>query len=251
MTGETGTTARAGTVALVTGASRGVGARTATLLAEAGADVAINYRTRRLLAERTARTVTELGRRALTLEADLTDAERTTWMFEQVKEAFGRLDVLVLNASGGLEQDRPPDYATCLNVEAQLRATDLALPLMPAGGRIVFVTSHHAHFHGSRPTVPEYEPIAASKKAGEERLRARLPKLAAKGVDLLVVSGDVIERTATAVLLERARPELFRQRRAVLGGQLLGVDEFASAVASVALAPSVTSGATVYVGSID
>jgi 3-oxoacyl-[acyl-carrier protein] reductase len=251
VTGGTGTTGRVGSVALVTGASRGVGARVAALLAEAGADVVINYRTHGVLAERTARIVTGLGQRALPLRADLTDAERTTWMFEQVAEVFGRLDVLVLNASGGLEHDRPPDYATRLNVEAQLRATDLALPLMSAGGRIVFVTSHHAHFYGSRPTVPEYAPIAASKKAGEEGLRARLPELAARGVDLLVVSGDVIERTATAVLLERARPEILRQRRAVLGGRLLGVEEFASAVASAALDPGATSGSTVYVGSID
>src|ERR1700678_3030756 len=65
--------------------------------------------------------------------------------------AWGRFDILVLNASGGLEQDKAADYAMQLNLTAQVNLVNGALPLMPSGGRIVFVTSHLAHFYGTAP----------------------------------------------------------------------------------------------------
>lgn len=236
-------------IALVTGASRGVGARVAVLLAEAGADVVMNYRERTPLAEKVAQKVDHAGRRALTVRADLTDASATGEMLAAVARTFGKLDVLVLNASGGMESGMPADYPTRLNVEAQLRAVDLALPLMPSGSRIVFVTSHQAHFHGERPSVPEYEAVAASKKAGELALRGRLSELSERGISLVVVSGDVIERTVTANLLERLRPGFLQERR-VKSGRLLSVEEFASAVVSAARG-RLDTGATVLVGPSD
>ena len=54
--------------------------------------------------------------------------------------------------------------------------------------------------------MPEYEPVARSKRAGEDALRERLPQLDAAGIDFVVVSGDMIEGTITATLLERAQP---------------------------------------------
>ncbi|MEC3975555.1 SDR family oxidoreductase [Amycolatopsis sp. H20-H5] len=237
-------------VVLVTGASRGVGARVATILAESGADVAINYHTRAALAERTAAAVTELGGRAVTVQADLTEAEAVRQMFETVATTFGRLDALVLNASGGLEPGKPSDYAMQLNARAQANLVDAALPLMPAGSRIVFVTSHDAHFHGQRPPFPPYEPIAASKKAGEDALRARIPQLTARGIDLLVVSGDMIDNTITATMLERAYRGLLALRRAQVG-ELVTTEEFAAAVASTTIGPAQSTGTTTYVGSTE
>ena len=241
-----------GRVVLVTGASRGVGARTATLLADAGAELVLNYRTHHVLAEKVARAVAAHGPRPLTVRADLTDPEQTAEMFRQVDQVVGRLDAVVLNASGGLEPDRDPGYATRLNVEAQVRVLDLALPRMPIGGRVVYVTSHQAHFHGTdrADSVPEYEPVAASKRAGEDAVRARSAELDRRGVTLRVVSGDVLERTATSLLLERARPDVFRRRREMLGGSLLSVDEFAAAVAAAAIGPAAPHGSTHYVGAV-
>lgn len=237
-------------VVLVTGSSRGVGARVATLLAGLGARLVIHCRQRAPLAEKVAEGISGLGAQALVVRADLTVPQDTRRLFGDIARRFGRLDVLVLNASGGLEIDKPADYAMRLNVDAQLRAVDAALPMMPEGGRIVFVTSHHAHFHGQRRTVGEYEAVAAAKRAGETALRARIPEFDARGIRLVVVSGDVIERTVTAVLLERARPELFARRRARLGS-LLSVEEFASAVARASHDPDAASGDTVYVGSTE
>jgi hypothetical protein len=92
-----------------------------------------------------------------------------------------------------------------------------------------------------------YEPVAASKHAGERALQDRIPELAARGVSLVVVSGDLIEDTITAKLLEREHPGLIEGRRATLGS-LLTVEAFAEAVVSAALDPQLESGATVLVG---
>lgn len=233
-----------GKVALVTGASRGVGASVAEQLALDGADLVLNFRSKAPRAEAVAERVRAHGRTALPVQADLTDETEMRAMMHRVEAQFGRLDLLILNASGGLETDRPADYAWRLNVTAQSQAVDLALPLMPAGGRIVFVTSHQAHFHGATEGLGVYEPVAASKHAGEQALRAGLPELVEQGISLLVVSGDLIENTITAKLLERAQPGLIAQRRQELGS-LLTVEAFAAAIVAAAIDPALASGATV------
>lgn len=239
-----------GRIALVTGASRGVGAATARMLAGRGADVIVNYRSKARRAEEIAGDVRQAGRRAVAARADLTDPDESASMFAVVRERFGRLDLLVLNASGGLEKDRDEDYAMQINLTAQTRAVDLALPLMPEGGRVVFVTSHLAHFYGKRPVYPGYEPVAASKKAGEDALRSRIPELSARGVSLIVISGDVIEGTITPKLMERQSPGLLAARRRQ-AGRLPTVDDFARAVVDAAEDAGLTSGATVFVGSTE
>ena len=239
-----------GKIALVTGASRGIGAEVARGLAARGADVVINYRSKGGRAEEVAAAVRALGRRTLLAQADLTDGAATRAMFDLISETWGRLDLLILNASGGLEKDRPAGYAMELNAAAQERTLDAALPLMRPGGRIVFVTSHLAHFHGQKPGYTPYDEVAASKRAGEDALRARVPELTAHGIRLIVVSGDVIEGTITPRLMEREQPGLIEARRAV-AGVLPTVEGFARALVGAAVDPDLTSGATVFVGSVD
>jgi len=171
-------------------------------------------------------------------------------MFAIVREHFGHLDLLVLNASDGLEGNRDEDYAMRINLTAQTRAVDLALPLMPDGGRVVFFTSHLAHFLGEEPVYPAYEPVAASKKSGEDALRSLIPELRARGISLVVVSGDVIEGTITPKLMERQSPGLLAARRRK-AGRLPTVDDFARAVVDAAEDASLMSGATVFVGSTE
>jgi NAD(P)-dependent dehydrogenase (short-subunit alcohol dehydrogenase family) len=227
-------------VALVTGASRGVGAATARMLAERGLAVVVNYRDKARRAEGVVRAIRSSGGRAVAVKADMTDAADMEAMFATVGERFGRLDLLVLNASGGLERGEPSDYAMRLNSNAQARSTDLALPLMNGGGRVVFVTSHLAHFYGTKPVYPGYEPVAASKKAGEDALRSRIPELSERDVSLVVVSGD---------LMERQEPGLIEARRQE-AGWLPTVDDFARAIAEAAES-DLASGSTVFVGSTE
>ena len=187
-----------GKVAVVTGSSRGIGADTARYLAEAGAAVIVNYRSKAPRADKVVAAIEAAGGRAIAVGADLTDAASVTSMFEQAVAAFGPVDVLVLNASGGMESGMGEDYAMRLNRDAQVNVVDNALPHLAEGARIVFVTSHQAHFIRTTPTMPEYEPVALSKRAGEDALRERIPALTERGIEFVVVSGDMIEGTITA-----------------------------------------------------
>lgn len=225
----------AGKTALVTGSSRGVGADTVRYLAAAGANVVINFRNKAPRAEKLAREVNEEhGAQTLVVGADLTDAESVASMMGAVKDVFGGLDLLVLNASGGMEQNMGDDYAMRLNRDAQVGVLEAALPIMPAGSRVVFVTSHQAHFIRTTPTMPEYEPVALSKRAGEDALRERIPELETQGIGFVVVSADMIEGTITATLLNRLNPGAIDARREE-AGKLLNVAEFAAEIALAAV----------------
>jgi NAD(P)-dependent dehydrogenase (short-subunit alcohol dehydrogenase family) len=233
----------------VTGASRGVGASVATILAGRGSSIVVNYHSKRSRAEEVASTVRALGQRALLAQADLTSKSEVAAMMDSIRLEFGRLDTLILNASGGLEKGKPADYAMRLNLNAQIQVVDLALPLMPRGARIVFVTSHMAHFYGDRGMSGPYEPVAASKYAGEQALRARRDEFDKRDIALVVVSGDMIEGTITPRLLERMNRGTTQSRRDEVG-PLPTVDEFARAIADAATAVEPSS-ATIFVGSTD
>ncbi|MVU80605.1 SDR family NAD(P)-dependent oxidoreductase [Nocardia sp. ET3-3] len=235
-------------IVLITGSSRGIGAETARVLAGRGDHVVINYREKRKRAETLAEEIIAAGGSASVAGADIADPDSARGLIDSVVADFGRLDVLVLNASGGLERDAAPDYAMLLNRDAQTRLTRLALPHFPAGGRLVFVTSHQAHFSATREVPPGYGPIAASKRAGEDALRAMSGEFAERGIGFTVVSGDMIDGTIIVRLLERRDPEAVTARRD--HGDLPTVEEFATAVAD-ATTSDTARGHTIYVGGRD
>ena len=239
-----------GRTILITGASRGVGAAAAKIAAAAGADVGINYRSKAKRAQAVADAVVAEGRRAELFEADLTDAAAVQKMFVDAAEKFGKLDVLVLNASGGLEKDMPEDYSMVLNRDAQVNAAKAAIEQMEAGCVIVFVTSHLAHYYGEKPVMESYETVAAGKKAGEVALREMLPEMAAKGIRFAVVSGDLIDGTITPKLLDRMSPGVIDQRREE-AGWLPTTEDFAASIVLAAGKNDLEHGATVYVGSTE
>ncbi|HSU70668.1 MAG TPA: SDR family oxidoreductase [Micrococcaceae bacterium] len=238
-----------GKTAIVTGSSRGIGAEVAKLLAGQGAAVVVNYRQKAPRANKVVADIESAGGRAVAVGADLTTQEGVQALVSAAMENFGSLDVLVLNASGGMESGVEADYALKLNRDAQLNMLNTAVPVMPEGSRVVFVTSHQAHFIDKVPTMPEYEPVARSKRAGEDALRELIPSLTDHGISLVVVSGDMIEGTVTATLLDRANPGAIEARRAE-AGKLYSVREFAAEVAGMATA-EVESGHTEYVGGAD
>ena len=226
----------AGKTALVTGSSRGIGADTVKYFAAAGANVVINYRAKAPRAEKLVAEIEAAGGQAIAIGADLTDPASVTAMMDAVHERFGGLDILVLNASGGMESGMGEDYALKLNRDAQVNVLTRGTELMGPGGRVVFVTSHQAHFIRTVPTMPEYEAVALSKRAGEDALRDLIPTLEAKGIGFTVVSGDMIEGTITATLLERAAPGAIDARKEA-AGKLYNVSEFAAEVAQAAVDP--------------
>ena len=138
-----------GRTALVTGGSRGIGRAIALRLAEQGADVAFSYRGNEAAAKETAAAIEALGRRALPVQADVSDADAADGLVKSVLEAFGKLDILVNNA--GITRD---DLIMRMSVEAFREVLETNLfgafymtkavtrPMLKAkGGRIVNITS--------------------------------------------------------------------------------------------------------------
>ena len=220
------------------------------MMAEQGADVAINYRSKGSRAEEVANQVRALGRRALLAQADLTDQSSVEAMARDIERTLGSVNDLILNASGGLEKGKSASYAMELNLTAQVRTLDAVLPLMRSGASIIFVTSHMAHFYGRKPVYGAYEPIAASKKAGEDALRSRMSEFQARGIRLAIVSGDMIEGTITPKPLERTQRGLIESRRAQAGA-LPTVQEFAAAIVDAAADARRPNGHVSFVGPTD
>jgi glucose 1-dehydrogenase len=91
-------------MALVTGASRGVGRGTAICLAEEGADVLVNYRTHQDEAQAVVEEITRMGRRALAYQADVAEREQVQAMIDAAVKYFGRIDIVVANAAYSVRQ---------------------------------------------------------------------------------------------------------------------------------------------------
>jgi NAD(P)-dependent dehydrogenase (short-subunit alcohol dehydrogenase family) len=237
-------------VALVTGGSRGVGAATVVALASRGCDVAFLYRNKAARAAQVAQAARAAAAAALALACDITQPDQLASMVGAVARWRPGLDALVLNASGGLERDllaADPDYPMRINRDAQLALAERLLPQLKPGSTVVFVTSHWAHLYGRVAQIPAYEPIARSKHAGEEALRAWQPRLAARGARLLVVTGDLIEGTITPKLLERSSPGFTRGWREAQGG-LPTAEQFGAAIASAVFDAGLPAGHVVVVG---
>jgi 3-oxoacyl-[acyl-carrier protein] reductase len=157
-------------VALVTGAATGIGRSAVLALARAGYDVIVNYSSSESAARETASEAEKLGAKTLTLRCDVSDEKAVRTMLSQVKERFGRLDVLINNA-GTTASWKPKDLETlsleewdrvfAVNVRGLFQVTRAAVPMLKeAKGCIV----NTASIVGLRPG-PQPLPYAASKAA--------------------------------------------------------------------------------------
>jgi NAD(P)-dependent dehydrogenase (short-subunit alcohol dehydrogenase family) len=227
-----------------------VGAATVLALADRGYDVLITYRNKAARASEVAAEAMQRAVRALPVSCDITKQEDRNRLFALFAKWSDHLDVLVLNASGGLERDlvaADPQYPMHINHDAQLALLDGALPLMPRGATVIFVTSHWAHRFGEVEQFPAYTPVAASKHAGEQALRRRQDRLTDQGIRLLVVTADLIEGTITPKLLERVAPGSIEQRRDDVGA-LPSTTDMGEAIALSATDTTLPSGYTIVVG---
>jgi 3-oxoacyl-[acyl-carrier protein] reductase len=231
--------------AVVTGSSRGVGEATAKLLGAAGIHVFVTYRNKAKRAEKVAEAIVAAGGAATPVQLDVTDAASREALADAVRDSGTQLAYLVLNASGGLERDAAEDYAMVLNRDSQVAMVREFEPLLAADGKVTFVTSHQAHFFPDFPHPDMYTPVAESKHAGE---RAVSDAAAELGRKLLIVSGDLIEGTVTATMLDRAYDGIIARRKEQAGG-IPTVQSFAEAISEATLDPERTE--TVYVGSTE
>lgn len=136
-----------GKIALVTGASRGIGAATALELAKRGATVVVNYNKNEAEAKNVVSSIESAGGKAVALKADVSNRDEVKKMFADVKEKFGKVDLLVNNA--GILRDRTLakmsdeewDHNIAVNLTGVFNVTKNALPLMPDNSAIVCLSS--------------------------------------------------------------------------------------------------------------
>jgi 3-oxoacyl-[acyl-carrier protein] reductase len=137
-----------GKVAVVTGASKGIGAAIAKALAAAGAAVIVNYASSRGGADRVVAEITGKGGKALAVQGDVSKAADVERLFKETKRAFGGLDVLVNNA--GVYQFQPLEAATEAEFHREFNTNVLGLILAtqeavkhfgPGGGSVINIGS--------------------------------------------------------------------------------------------------------------
>src|SRR6202022_2735508 len=143
-----GSTSLAGQVAIVTGASKGIGAAIAEHLAEAGAAVVVNYASSKAGAEAVVNRIRQAGGKAVAVQADVSKLDDVRRLFAETKKEFGKLDILVNNA--GIYEFAPLEAIGAehfhkqfdLNVLGLLLTTQEAVKHFgPSGGSIVNISS--------------------------------------------------------------------------------------------------------------
>ncbi len=192
-------------VALVTGASRGIGAAIAQQLAVDGFAVAINYAHSRAEADALVATLQAQGHRALAVQADVADAAQVRAMFDAVEQALGRVDVLVNNA-GILKPAPLADTSDALfdqtfntNTRGTFNTLREAAQRLNDGGRIVNFSSTALALK-----LPGYAIYNASKAAVEALTQVFAKELRGR---LITVNAVAPGPVATALFLTGKTPE--------------------------------------------
>src|SRR3954471_23102470 len=183
-------------VALVTGASRGIGAAVALTLAELGAAVAVNYRERANDAEAVVAKIKSSGGRAIAVAADVSQSAAVAGMVERIARELGPIDILVNNAGiaivRGVDQLSESDFDRTLlvNLKSAFLCTQAVLPGMRIRkwGRIVNITSGAAR--GAGAIGPHYN---ASKAGMEGLTRGYASRLVKDGITVNSVAPSLIE----------------------------------------------------------
>lgn len=219
-------------VAIVTGASRGIGAAIAQRLAKDGYSVVVNYAGRAPEAQAVVTAIEAGGGKAVAVQADVADAAAVKAMFDQAIKTFGRVDVLVNNAGimpPALPQLADTDDATfdrlfAVNVKGTFNALREAAKRLEQGGRIVNFSTSVIGL-----ALPGYAVYAATKSAVETFTNIMARELRGKNITVNAIAPGP---TATALFLDGKTPEVIERMSKMAPLERLGTPEdIASAVA--------------------
>jgi len=221
-----------GKVAVVTGASKGIGAAIAEKLAAEGASVVVNYSSSKSGAERVVAAIAEKGGKAVAVQANLANEQDVRRLFADTKKEFGRLDVLVNNAGtaipkpfeeGSLEEF---DLMINLNFRSALVATQAALKHIKSGGRIIMIGS----CVGERMMTPGLAVYSATKGAIKMFTQGLSREVGGRGITVNNVQPGPIDTDLNPAGSDWATPQT-----AVTALKRYGtVDEVAALVAFIA-----------------
>jgi 3-oxoacyl-[acyl-carrier protein] reductase len=188
-----------GKVALVTGASKGIGAEIARDLARAGAAVVVNYASSKAGADKVVAEITAKGGKAVAIQADVANPADVKKLFAETKKAFGRLDVLVNNAGiyefSPLENITPEHFHKQfnLNVLGLILSTQEAAKLFGAnGGSVVNISSVVSLI--APPTTSVY---SATKAAVDAITKSLAQELGPKKIRVNAVNPGMVETEGT------------------------------------------------------
>ena len=191
-------------VALVTGASRGIGRACAETLAACGATVVVNFLNSPDGAKDVVNQIVSRGGRAIAVRADVSERDDVQAMMDVIGEQLGRLDIIVSNAAAGgfrpLTQVTPAAFDSILrmNTAPVLWLTQAALPLFkvsPDISRVIAISSH-----GSIRGIANYGLIVTSKAALESMVRHLSFELGRSGINFNAVMPGIVETNAIKTL---------------------------------------------------
>jgi len=187
-----------GKIAFVTGGARGIGRAIALKLAREGCDVAIAYHNSHEEADAVCNSIRAVGRRALAMQADVSDPASVAEAFAEFRKEFDRVDIVISNAAIGVLKPAMElslkHFRRCMETNA-LALNSLAqnaVPMMPEGGCIIGLSSL-----GSVRAIPHYAFIGSSKAALESLARGLAQELGhAKKIRVNIVSAGVVDTDA-------------------------------------------------------
>jgi len=214
-----------GKVALVTGATRGIGRAIAWKLARSGADVVVNYYNSHEQAEALCAQMRGLGRRAIAVKASVGIPDSVDELFDVLRNEFDRIDIVVSNAASGVLKPMMEmtlkHWRWCMetNALALNLLAQRAVPMMGAGSSIVALSSL-----GASRAMPGYGFIGASKAALESLVRTLAQELGPRGIRVNAVSAGVVDTDALSYFPNREQLLDNFARRTPLGPTLAPED---------------------------
>ena len=202
-----------GRVAVVTGASRGMGRAIALRLARDGAHCVVMYRREAVRAGEVVAEIERLGRRALALQIELGEPAQVGPAFERIAETFGRVDIVVANAAATafrpmLEQKpHNVERTFAITIESFIAAVQASVPLMQGRpGRIVAISGIDSH-----QAMTGHGVLGAAKAALEGLVRSLAMELGPLGITVNGVSPGLVETDSAQTYVERGISEQYRE----------------------------------------
>jgi 3-oxoacyl-[acyl-carrier protein] reductase len=222
----------AGKIALITGASRGIGAAIAKRLAADGANVAITYTKGSDAAAAVVKEIERGGRKAIAIQADATNADAVKAAVEKTVATFGRLDILVNNAGTAIPKKfedttlEEMDRVIALNIRGPFIATQEALKHIKNGGRIITIGS----CVGERMMTPGLVSYSATKGAVKMFTQGLSREVGDRGITVNNIQPGPIDTDLNPAAGEWAAP----QKAFTALNRYGSVDDVAALVAFVA-----------------
>ena len=176
-------------VAIITGASRGIGAEIAKAIAQAGASVIINYANNRSAADLIVSEIKNLGGNAIPVRTDVGDSVEVKALFDAAITHFGKIDILINNAGTAIfkaiqdTSDEELDRIFAINVKGTFYCLREAATRLSNGGRIINISSSV-----TRLILPTYGAYAATKGAVEQLTRVFAKEVGPRGITVNSIS---------------------------------------------------------------